>query len=198
MWTFFFDFQYGFRSSFSIQDLLKFVSNRNARIFNGILGYPSCSTWYIQGFRQGLACLSSSWTQVLRNFKSNKWLYFVFFQQPVHAGVPQGSIIGPAFFLLYINELPNDVIWNNAINADNSTLYFKGDQAFVFELESTFRDTIGWGWKWLTDFNGGKTDLVSFDESDNFGATDMKMDGSVPQEKSYFKMIGLSFFSKLD
>ena len=66
------------------------------------------------------------------------------------------------------------------------------------ELESHLRDTVDWGRKWLFDFNAGKTQLVSFDQSKNTGATDVKMDGSVLEEKSSFKMLGLTFFCKLD
>ena len=50
-------------------------------------------------------------------------------EYPVNAGVPQGSILGSTSFLLYINDLPNDVICNIAIYADNTTLYSKCDQA---------------------------------------------------------------------
>ena len=65
------------------------------------------------------------------------------------------------------------------------------------ELESDLRDTVDWGSKWVVDFNAGKTQLVSFDRSNNSGAIDVKMDGSVLEEKSSFKMLGLTFSSKL-
>ena len=66
------------------------------------------------------------------------------------------------------------------------------------ELEYDLRDTLDWGKKWLNDFNAGKILLVSFDRSNNNGLIDMKMAGSVLDEKSSFKMLGLTFFSKLD
>ena len=50
-------------------------------------------------------------------------------EYPVEAGVPQGSILGPTLFLLYINDLHDDVVSNIAIYADDTTLYSKCDQA---------------------------------------------------------------------
>ena len=42
---------------------------------------------------------------------------------------------------------------------------------------------MDWGKKWLVDFNAGKTQLVLFDQSNNTGSIDVKMDESVLEEK---------------
>ena len=51
-------------------------------------------------------------------------------EYPVNAGVSQGSIPGLTLSLLYINDPPDDVICNIFIYADNTSLYFRCDQAF--------------------------------------------------------------------
>ena len=58
---------------------------------------------------------------------------------------------------------------------------------------------MDWGRKWLVHLNAGKIQLVSYDWSNNTGAIDVKMDGSVLKEKSSFKIImRLIFCSKLN
>ena len=73
-------------------------------------------------------------------------------EYPVNMGVPQSSFLGPALFLLYINDLPDDVIGYVAIYPDDTTLYTKCDWAsdlqqqleLASELESDLRDTVDW------------------------------------------------------
>ena len=61
------------------------------------------------------SCLSNRRLQLVLDGKSSQ-------EYPVSADVPQGSILGPTLFLLYINDLPDDVICNIAIYADYITL----------------------------------------------------------------------------
>ena len=120
------------------------------------------------------------------NGKSSKY-------NPVNVGVPQGSILGPTLFLLHISDLPDDVICDIAIYADDTNLYSIWGQAsdlwqqveLASELESDLIGTINWDRKWIVDFSAGKTELVSFDWSNNTGAIDVQMDGLV-LEKNHF------------
>ena len=72
--------------------------------------------------------LISSFLRVILDGKSSQ-------EYPVKTGVPQGSILGLTLFLLFINDLPDDVICDNAIYADDATLYSKFDQASDQQLE---------------------------------------------------------------
>ena len=215
------DFQYGFMSFRSTADVLTVVSERIARAFNRSGATRAVELDISKAFDRvrhaGLLHklksdgISGQIFGLISSFLSNRLLRLVLDgkssqEYPVNAGVPQGSILGLTLFLLYINDLPDDVICDIAIYADDATLYSKCDRAshlwqqleLASELESDLRDTVDWGKKWLVDFTTGKTQLVSFDLSNNNGSIDVKMDGSVLEKKSSFKMLGLTFSSKLD
>ena len=86
--------------------------------------------------------------------------------------------------------------------ADDTTLYSKFNLASKvcgnnlnqhLNLNLTY-ETLDWDRKWVVDFNAGKTHLVSFDQYKNTGAIDVKIDGSVLEEKLSLKMFRLTFF----
>ena len=57
---------------------------------------------------------------------------------------------------------------------------------------------MGLGRKVFVDFNARKTNLVLFDQSNKVGAIDVKVDWSLLEEKSSFRMLGLFFISKFE
>ena len=158
------DFQYGFRSSRSTADLLTVVSDKIARAFNRSrttravaldISKAFVRVWHAGRLQKGTSYeisgqifglissfLSNRRLRVVRNGKSSQ-------EYPVNAAVLQGSILGPTLFLLYINDLPGDVICYIAICADDTTLYYKCHQAsdmwqqleLASERESDLRDT---------------------------------------------------------
>ena len=170
---FFSDFQYGFRSSQSAADYLTVLSDAVARAFNrsgatravtldlsktfdrvwhtGLLHKLKSYGISVQIFGIASSFLSNTRLRVVLDGRlSQEYL--------VNAGVSQGSI----HFPYYINDLPDDVICNMAIYADDSTVYSKCDQEsdlwqeLASELESDLRVTIAWARKWLADFSAGK------------------------------------------
>ena len=159
------DFQYGFRPSGSTADLLTVVSNRIAKAFNKSGATQDealdiCKAfhriWNAVLLHKLRSCGNSGQVfGLICSLLSNRWLWMVLGRKssqeyPVNAGVSQAFILHSIFFLLYINDLPDDVICNIAIYADNATLYSKCDQTydlwqhleFASELEFDLRDTV--------------------------------------------------------
>ena len=60
--------------------------------------------------------LSGRLQRVVLNGQTSSW-------RPVLAGVPQGSILGPLLFLVYINDLPNELKSNGKLFADDTSLF---------------------------------------------------------------------------
>ena len=138
------DFQYGFRSFRSIADLLTVVSDRIATAFNRSAATRVVAldiskafdrVWHAGLLLKLKSCgISGQIYGLISSFLINRQLRVVldgmFSQEyPVNAGFPQSFILGPTLFLLYINDLPDDVICDIAIYADDTTLYSKCDWA---------------------------------------------------------------------
>ena len=163
------DFQYSFRSSRPTTDLLIIVSDRIARVLNSSGAIRAMALDISKAFDRvwhaGLLHKLKSYGipgqifGLISSFLSNRRLRVV-----LDGKSSQEYLVNATLFLLNSNDLPDNVICNIAIYADDTTLYSMCDQAsdlwqqleLASELESDLRDTVDWAKKWLVDFKLGK------------------------------------------
>ena len=78
-------------------------------------------------FRYGIRGIPNNWIKSYLTDRSQMTIIIDILsgKSPINIGVPQGSILGPIFFLLYINDLPNfDPEIFTLMFADDSSLFF--------------------------------------------------------------------------
>ena len=110
---------------------------RSYGITEDIIGWiQSFTTGRIQQVVVGNEC--SSWT-------------------PVTSGIPQGSVLGPLLFVIYINDLPNSVCSEAFLFADDTKIFriieSENDRQ---ELQKDLEKMMDWSAKWLLTFHPDK------------------------------------------
>ena len=143
---------------------------------------------------------------IIRSFLSSRLIRVVLDGQSsvdyrINLGVPQGSIIGPILFLIFINDFPNNILSQLAIYADDATIYScldKTNDPFdkiesAAELEVDLRTVAEWGEKWLVSFNASKTKLLSINRFKDPFLPPVMMNGVDLPENSNFRLLGLTF-----
>ena len=92
--------------------------------------------------------LTNRHQRVLLNGQNSAWA-------PVLTSVPQGSILGPLLFLIYINDLPNGLKFNAKLFADDTSLFaiVKGKQESADILNNDLLTISKWAFNWKMLFN---------------------------------------------
>ena len=92
--------------------------------------------------------LTNRQQRVVLNGQSSSW-------KNVLAGVPQGSVLGPLLFLIYINDLPNDIQSTCKIFADDTSLFSKvlDKDRSQDELNNDLQRINQWAFQWKMRFN---------------------------------------------
>ena len=82
-------------------------------------------------------------------------------EEDVTSGIPQGSVLGPLLFLIYINDLPEEVSTNAKLFADDSKLSnIIASQNDAAELQEDLTSLSHWSSKWQLPFNTGKCKVM--------------------------------------
>ena len=82
----------------------------------------------------------------------------------LHAGVPQGSIFGPLLFLIFINDIADNITSNIRLFADDTMIYLTIEDANQTAqiLNNDLEKINQWSKKWLVTFNADKTESILF------------------------------------
>ena len=109
----------------------------------------SCSEFIIKRFS---SYLSDRRQRVMLNGQTSDWA-------SVLAGVPQGSILGPLSFLIYINDLVSNIGCSIRLFADDTSLYIVVEcpNTAANLLNSDLQTINKWADDWLVIFNAIKT-----------------------------------------
>ena len=82
----------------------------------------------------------------------------------INAGVPQGSVLGPLLFLIYINDITENLEMDCFLYADDTSLYDVVDTPAMssIKLNSDLQKINEWAQRWLVTINPTKTESVIF------------------------------------
>lgn len=118
-------------------------------------------------------------------------------ERPVTSGVPQGSVIGPVLFLVYINDLPDNITSKCKIFADDTKLYRASDtEEDRRTLQEDLTKLDRWAERWQMEFNVEKCAVLH--QGKNNGEADYTMKGKVLEKSNGEKDLGVTMDKKLN
>jgi hypothetical protein len=78
----------------------------------------------------------------------------------VSAGVPQGCMLGPLLFLIYINDIGEQLLSLTRSFADDTSLGYLSSSPDTLELVINLNKLSTWSGQWLMSFNPDKTEIM--------------------------------------
>ena len=113
----------------------------------------------------------------------------------VKAGVPQGSVLGPLLFLIYVNDIADSLLSLTRLFADDSSLFYSTSS--LFDLQGIINHDLvvlsAWAKQWLITFNPTKTEAILFTLKHYQQLPLIEFDGNPITFVSSHKHLGLTF-----
>ncbi len=118
-----------------------------------------------------------------------------------NSGVPQGSVLGPLLFLIYINDLVHNLKCQSYLFADDTSLFDSANS--FYESTSKINDDLltisKWAKKWKIKINANKTEgLLISRKGSNYATPNIKLDGCNVNFVPTHKHVGIWLNTKLD
>ena len=111
---------------------------------------------------------------------------------PVISGVPQGTVIGPLLFLIYINDMPDEVKSRIALIADDAYLYRSISSAEdAAQLQNDLDNLVSWESKWSMQFHPDKCLLLRVTNKRNVIDTEYSIHGEILKKVDKAKYLGI-------
>ena len=118
---------------------------------------------------------------------------------PVTSGVPQGSVLGPILFLAYINDLPQDVVSQVRLFADDTAIYLTLENKDDSDKLQVDLDRLqAWEAKWDMEFNPSKCQVIRVTASRTLLQTQYILHGQVLEVVSSARYLGVDISSNLN
>ena len=87
---------------------------------------------------------------------------------PVLSGVPQGSVLGPCLFVMYINDMPDSIKSNIRLFADDTIMYLAiSTHDDCHALQSDLTKLEAWEKEWFMAFNLHKCEVIRITKKEN-------------------------------
>jgi hypothetical protein len=120
-------------------------------------------------------------------------------EAPVLSGVPQGSVLGPLLFIIFINDIVESCSGSIRLFADDALLYRPvSTQSQAQELQKDLDGLSEWSNHWQMEFNAKKCEVIHFSRSTTSSCASYHLNGTVLDQVTTVKYLGVTISGSMD